>query len=207
MRIAGDQCDADLAWRNRGDVDLKAVSPVKLHVIRPWLYAVMTPETVAARFAAHVAEGGGLSHPGILAIRAHQETRVHPVAFDGDAFRAQLDTPYSPEQRDAHFDGTFHQQIVKNSAAHAESRAGREIGIDRNARPEKTNAAERESGRGIDLHSQLGKRYDAIGHQALSAGLIDGRQGVIGDDRAEALLTRGDSHSEPGRSSANHEYV
>src|SRR4051812_10590743 len=120
MRIARNQHDADLARGNRRDVELTAVAPMNLDIVRPRRRAVVTTEAVAAGVAAELVKPGDAACGGLGAVGTDDpagENRSIPNA-DRQSIDGRGETP-------RHFDTlafcmTDHQGM-ESGAANAES--------------------------------------------------------------------------------------
>ena len=113
----------------------------------------------------------------------------------------------APGQSNAGIDGVIHHQVVQSGAAQAEAVAIGETRFDAGLAVGETNAAEGMSTGGLQVDAERAGGGQAIGHDAFTAGLVDGRNGAIGESDVEAAAARGDGGGEPSRSAADDEQV
>ena len=59
----------------------------------------------------------------------------------------------------------------------------------------------------LQIEAERARGSEAIGHDALAAGLIDGRHAAIGKRDIQAAAARGESGGESGRAAANDEEI
>jgi hypothetical protein len=96
---------------------------------------------------------------------------------------------------------------MQDGAADSERISLGERGFDGNIAVYESNAAEGLAGRPIPLNSEPTQRGQAVGHQSFAAYFIDRRARAIGECDIQPFAARRDSGRDPGRSTANNEYV
>jgi hypothetical protein len=69
------------------------------------------------------------------------------------------------------------------------------------------DASKRESFRGDQVDTERAQRSSAVGHESLTAGLINGRPVAVSDDDAQSFSARSDCGGQPGGPAANYENV
>ena len=96
---------------------------------------------------------------------------------------------------------------MKRLPADAKPGHGMEVCLRRGTVGEEADTVERHGLAPGQRDSEVVQRGDAIRHEALSAGLVDGRPRVVGDDHVEPALAGRNRRREPSRTSSDDEDV
>jgi len=151
-------------------------------------------EAVTARLVHDVVEAIRSTHERILAVGAHDQICFHKLPVDVDAaidLDIRVGEPYlfySPKAMDSKFLSTDAEKIMQESAAYADAGAFGEIGGYRGTSIKETNAAKTKPGVERNGYAQAFQNGNAVGHQALAAGLFNRQNGMVNDSSAVTSL-------------------
>jgi hypothetical protein len=101
----------------------------------------------------------------------------------------------------------LHQDAMQGGASNAAPGSRRKIAGCGRAAIHKTDAPERKRVAILDSHSQARESGERVRHQTFAARLVGGRNDPIGNCHPETAFSQRDGGGEPGRSSADNEYV
>ena len=96
---------------------------------------------------------------------------------------------------------------MQQSAADADAAAMREVGFDSAFVTDKTNSAKRAGVQTVEIEAKLAQGGDGVGHQALAAGLVNGRAKHVGNGDVKPLPAGRDGSGKSGGSTADDENI
>ncbi len=155
VRIAREHGGAHFVGPNASDIHLAARAPINLHEIGPGADAIMTPESVAQRFAAHGIEIGPATNARVLSVRADDPTGAH---FSKPCHVS------SPQELYTQFLSAIDQELMQAYAPDRDPAVSREIRGHRTAGASETDPAKGERLLGIERDAQLAQRFERIRH-------------------------------------------
>ena len=206
---AGDGGDADLFRADGGDVGLAQIAPMHLHHARPWRHPVMTAGAETAAQDLSLAQAHRLAHARGLAIRADRvaigagfavQTRLRGCFSAMCTRLPQASRTPSSWQRSTSSEWSCRRRmpmpLPRSKCAAAWWRP------ERNAMPSKAAPS-----CPVTWIPRRGQVFSCIRHQALAAGLVDGREKSIGDQNIQTFLPQCDRGCEAGRAATDDECI
>jgi len=164
-------------------------------------------EAVAAAIARTGIQTGPTPHHRIAAIGADDPARAQKLTRHANAVALETGNRCAPHHAHAGLGGALRHQFVQGGAADAESHALREGSFHRQIPVTKADAAKGPRAGLVERDAKRARGGNAIRHDALAAGLVDGRLRTIGHGDVEAAVARGDGRGQPRRAAADDEDI
>ena len=158
----------------------------------------MSPESIAARFAADRIQTGPLPDARAFTVGADDPARTNVV---------QACHVSTPTELYTDFLRAVDQNLVQPNAPYCDTRPMWKVGRNGAARADKTDPAKSARLLRIDRDTQPAQGLERIRHQALAARFVDGWLRRVGDHNVETLQAGCDGGSQSGGSTANDEDV
>ena len=141
-----------------------------------------------------------------MSVSADQPTKAHVPPSDSNSLGGQTRDARAPVQGSTHLRRSVDQHLMQDRAPNSIAGTMREIRLHLILGVKEANAAKRRCLSGTYGNAQLAKCCQAVRHDALAAGFVDGRLCAVNDGDLKTRLSSCDGSRQSGGASAGNQH-